>query len=68
MICANYCIPYPKQLYIVHEANMWCSCCVTSFVLDSPSSFSASGDPTLTLVVLKIENRKIKRNKNKNTE
>ena len=32
-------------------------------VLDSPSSFSASCDPTLTLVVLKI-----KRNKNKNAE
>ena len=44
---------------------MWCPCYVISFVLDSPSSFSASCDPTLTLFVLRIENRKIKQNENK---
>ena len=65
MVCANYCAPYPKQPCVVHEANMWYPCYVTSFVLDSPSSFSVSCDPTLTLFVLKIENRKIKQNENK---
>ena len=65
MIHANYCVPYPKHSCVVHEANMWCPCCVTLFVLGSPSSFSASCDPTLTLFVLKIENRKIKQNENK---
>ena len=65
MVCAHHCATYPKQLCIVHEANMWCSCCVTSFVLDSPSLFSMSCDPTLTLFVLKIENRKIKWNENR---
>ena len=22
MVCANYCAPYPKQPYVIHEVNM----------------------------------------------
>ena len=40
MVCANYCTPYPKQLYVVYEANMWCLCCMTSSVLESSTKFS----------------------------
>ena len=40
MVCANYCVPYPKQLYVVHEANMWYPCCMMSFVLESSTKFS----------------------------
>ena len=40
MVHANYCAPYPKQPCIVHEANMWCPCCITSSVLESSTKFS----------------------------
>jgi len=40
MVRANYCAPYPKQLCVVHEANMWCPCCMMSFVLESFTKFS----------------------------
>ena len=38
MVYADYCVPYPKQLCVVHEANMWCPCCMTSSVLDPTKS------------------------------
>ena len=40
MVHANYCAPYPKQPCVVYEANMWCPCCMTSFVLESSTKFS----------------------------
>ena len=40
MVHANYCAPYPKQPYVVYEANMWCPCCMMSFVLKSSTKFS----------------------------
>ena len=58
MVHANYCAPYPKQPYIVHEVNMWYSCCMTSFVLDPFTLFSASHDLTLTLC---SKNKKIRK-------
>jgi len=30
MVCASYCVPYPKWLCVKHEANMWCPCCMMS--------------------------------------
>ena len=39
MAHANYCAPYPKQPYVVHEVNMWYPCCMTSFVLESSTKF-----------------------------
>jgi len=39
MVHAKYCAPYPKQPYVVHKANMWCLCCMTSFVLESSTEF-----------------------------
>ena len=39
MVHANYCAPYPKQPCVDHEANMWCSCCMMSFVLESSTKF-----------------------------
>ena len=82
MVCDKYCAPYPKQPCVVHEINMWCPCCMTSFVLEfSTTFFQVSWFvlwlsikwlmwwrdwSTLNLVVLKIENRKINRNKNRN--
>ena len=41
MVCAYYCAPYPKQPYVVHKVNMWYTCGMMLFALDS--SFSASG-------------------------
>ena len=58
MVHARYCATYPKQLYVVYEANMWYLCCMTSFVLDSSTLFSASCDLTLTLC---SKNRKIRK-------
>ena len=58
MVHANYYAPYPKQPYIVHEVNMWYPCCMTSFVLNPFTSFSASYDLTLTLG---SKNRKIEK-------
>ena len=40
MVCAKYCALYPKQPCVVHEANMWYSCCIMSFVLESFTKFS----------------------------
>ena len=31
--------PTLKQPYVVHKANMWCPCCMTSFVLKSSTKF-----------------------------
>ena len=42
MVHANYCAPYSKQPCVVHGANMWCLCCMTSFVLGASTSFSMS--------------------------
>ena len=58
MVHACYCASYPKQPYIVHEANMWYLYCITSFVLDPSILFSVSCDLTLTLC---SENRKIRK-------
>ena len=69
MVCANYCIPYPKQPCVVHEVNIWYSCYMTLFVLDPFTPFSAFHDLTLALY---SKNRKIKQkqkpNKIKNKE
>ena len=47
-----------------NEVNMWCPCCMMSFVLDPSTLFSASCDLTLTLC---SKNRKIiKQNENEN--
>ena len=35
MVHANYCAPYPKWPWVIHEANMWCSCCMTSLCSSS---------------------------------
>ena len=40
MVHANYCAPYPKQPCVVHEINMWYSCCMMSLVLESSMTFS----------------------------
>ena len=40
MVYANYCAPYPKQPYIVHEVNMWYPCCIILFILESSTPFS----------------------------
>jgi len=58
MVCANYYAPYPKQPCVVHEVNMWYPYCMTSFVLDPSTSFSASYNLTLTLC---SKNRKIRK-------
>ena len=42
MVCAHYCAPYPKQPCVVHEVNMWCPCCMTSFVLQPSTKSSPS--------------------------
>ena len=31
IVCASYCVPYPKWPCVKHEANIWCPCCITSF-------------------------------------
>ena len=58
MVHAHYCAAYSKQPCVVHEANMWYPCYMTSFVLDPSTSFSASCDLTLTLC---SKNRKIRK-------
>ena len=58
MVHAHYYAPYPKQLCIVHEVNMWYLCCIMSLVLDPSTLFSASHDLTLTLC---SKNRKIRK-------
>ena len=40
MVHAKYYASYPKQPCVVHEANMWCPCCMMSFVLESSTKFS----------------------------
>ena len=40
MVHAHYYVSYPKQPCIEHEANMCCSYCMMSFVLDSSTNFS----------------------------
>ena len=40
MVHAKHYVLYPKQPCVVHEVNMWCSCCMTSFVLESSTKFS----------------------------
>ena len=40
MVHANYCTPYPKQLYVVHEVNMWYPYCMMSLVLEPFTFFS----------------------------
>jgi len=40
MVHANYHAPYPKQPCVVHEVNMWYSCCMMSSVLKSSTKFS----------------------------
>ena len=30
MVRANYCALYPKWPWVIHEANMWYPCCMTS--------------------------------------
>ena len=62
MVYAHYCAAYSKQLCVVHEANIWYLCCMTLFVLDPSTLFSASCDLTLTLC---SKNRKIRKNKMK---
>ena len=42
MVYAHYYTPYPKQPYVAHEVNMWYTCCLTLFVLDPSTLFSAS--------------------------
>ena len=49
MVRAHYCAAYPKQPCIVYEANIWYSCYMISFVLNSFTSFSTSCDLTLIL-------------------
>ena len=63
MVYAHYCAAYPKQSYVVHEANMWYPYCMTLFVLNPSTSFSASCDLTLTLC---SKNRKIRKKQNEN--
>ena len=58
MVHANYCAPYPKQLCIVYEINMWYPCCITLLVLDLSTLFSVSCDLILTLC---SKNRKIRK-------
>ena len=53
MVHAHYCALYPKRPYVVHEVNMWCTCCLMSFVLDPSTLLSL----TLTLC---SKNKKIK--------
>ena len=31
MVCARYCVFYPKWLCVKHEANIWCPYCMTLF-------------------------------------
>ena len=64
IVRAHYYTPYPKQPCVVHKANIWYPCCITSFVLDPSTLFSASCDSTLTLCSKK--NKKIKQNENEN--
>ena len=51
MVHAKCCAPYPKQLCVVHEVNMWYSCCMMSFalnlLLNSPESHDLSCDFTI---------------------
>ena len=35
LVCANYCAPYPKWPWVIHEANMWCPCCMMSLCSSS---------------------------------
>ena len=46
MVCTNYCAPYPKRPYIVHEINMWYPYCMMSLVLDLSTLFSVPHDST----------------------
>jgi len=40
MVHANYCAPYPKQLCVVHEVNMWYLYYMISLVLEPSKTFS----------------------------
>ena len=42
MVCAKHCAPYPKQPCVVHEVNIWCPCCITSFCSRTFYSFLPS--------------------------
>ena len=48
MVRANYCAPYPKWPWVIHEANMWCPCCLTS--LCSSSFYILLLSPVISLV------------------
>ena len=48
MVCANYCVPYPKWPWVIHEANMWCPCCMT--LLCSSSFYFILLSPMISLV------------------
>ena len=39
MVRAYYCAPYPKQLCVEHEANMYCLCYMMLLVLESSTKF-----------------------------
>ena len=62
MVCAYYCAPYPKWPCVEHEVNMWYPCYMTSFVLESSTSFYASHDswPSLTLTLCS-KNQKVRK-------
>ena len=48
MVRANYCAPYPKWPWVLHEASMCCPCCMTS--LYSSSFYFILPSPVISLV------------------
>ena len=40
MVHANYYAPYPKLPYVEYKINIYCLCCMMSFVLESSTKFS----------------------------
>ena len=48
MVCANYCAPYPKWPWVLHEASMCDLCCMIS--LYSSSFYFILPSPVISLV------------------
>jgi len=48
MVCANYCVPYPKWPCVKHEANIWCPYYITLFC--SRTFYFLLSSPTINVV------------------
>ena len=51
IVHASYCTSYSKVPCVRHKVNMWCICCMTSLLLEPSTSFHASYDLLLSLLL-----------------